>query len=163
MDAHRARQIEQAVAWLAAAVLAAAAGVAALGFGLAPAAAAALALPLMFGTWRVLDAVDGAAPLLPLAAFALEPLPEPIEEDVLLLTEPVAVSELVLTQADQFVVAPMAAEEGELVLDDVLRAPGEDSRVVRLFDVLAMPAPAPQVDASQALHDALSDLRRSLR
>jgi hypothetical protein len=69
----------------------------------------------------------------------------------------------------------------ELLLDDVLAELGPDSRVVRLFDPAAMPTPAelqariarhlgsarpgpaPEVDASQALHEALAELRRSLR
>ena len=67
-----------------------------------------------------------------------------------------------------------------LVLDDILDRLEPDSRVVRLFDPAAMPTPgqlndriqrhlvrgapaAPPQDASQALHDALAELRRSLR
>ncbi|MGZ2411731.1 hypothetical protein ACUXST_001128 [Sphingomonas sp. F9_3S_D5_B_2] len=72
---------------------------------------------------------------------------------------------------------PVAAEE--LVLDDVLAEMGEDSRVVRLFDRAAMPTPGelqariarhidsseqPGLpDASNALHEALNELRRALR
>ena len=72
------------------------------------------------------------------------------------------------------------AEENEpaeepLSLDDILAQLGPDSRVVRLFDPAAMPSPAAlsaridrhlepsQVDASEALHEALAELRRSLR
>jgi hypothetical protein len=69
----------------------------------------------------------------------------------------------------------------ELLLDDVLAELRPDSRVVRLFDPATMPTPAelqariarhlgsggpgpaPEVDASQALHEALAELRRSLR
>ena len=66
----------------------------------------------------------------------------------------------------------------ELVLDDALAPADPESRVVRLFDVSAMPSPgelkaridrhldgppsAPP-DASQALFDALAELRSSLR
>jgi hypothetical protein len=67
-----------------------------------------------------------------------------------------------------------------LDLDDVLHAVGPDARVVRLFDVRATASPAElkarvdrylgqgaswarSPDASQALVDALTDLRRSLR
>lgn len=82
--------------------------------------------------------------------------------------------ELVLTDADRL-------HAGEaLVLDDILAEIGPDSRVVRLFDRSAMPtpgqlrsridrhrsqaaAPAGAPDASQALSDALAELRRSLR
>ena len=65
-----------------------------------------------------------------------------------------------------------------LVLDDILAKLAPDSRVVRLFDKDAMPTPAQlrariedhldmgasdSADASQALHEALAELRRSLR
>jgi heme exporter protein D len=73
-----------------------------------------------------------------------------------------------------------AAEEEPLLLDDILAELGPDSRVVRLFDPEAMPtpgqlksridrhlepgaAPADIPDAGQALHDALDELRRSIR
>jgi hypothetical protein len=84
--------------------------------------------------------------------------------------------ELLLTDADR-------AESGggdALMLDDVLAELEPDSRVVRLFDPSAMPRPggfevridqhlgagpsqSPSPDASQALYDALAELRRSLR
>ncbi len=56
----------------------------------------------------------------------------------------------------------------ELVLDDVLESAGPDARVIRLFDPareseLAARANGPQPDASQALTDALAELRRILR
>lgn len=87
--------------------------------------------------------------------------------------------ELVLTDSDRF--APPEFEgAGELVLRDILAELGPNSRVVRLFDPAAMPtpgqlndrierhlgdgsSPATAPDASQALYDALSELRRSLR
>jgi hypothetical protein len=62
--------------------------------------------------------------------------------------------------------AHVAADE--LVLDDVLESAGPDARVIRLFDPgleserLAR-ANSPQPDASQALTEALAELRRSLR
>ena len=85
--------------------------------------------------------------------------------------EPASLDELLLTD----LVQPSTDEA--LVLDDVLAELGPDSRVVRLFDPAAMPpawehierhvsAEGPQAapsDASQALHDALANLRRSLR
>ena len=69
---------------------------------------------------------------------------------------------------------------GELALQDILAELGPNSRVVRLFDPAAMPTPgqlnarierhlerrdfpATAPDASQALYDALTELRRSLR
>lgn len=92
----------------------------------------------------------------------LEYAPEPLPE--LLLSEPYA---------------PASAAADPLVLDDILAELGPDSRVVRLFDRDAMPTPAqlksridahlgrsaahaPVPDASQALHDALAELRRSI-
>jgi len=106
------------------------------------------------------------------------------EPDELLLTEPVEllltdVVELVLTDADRVRPAQMHAHD-ELVLDDIVAELGPGSRVVRLFDPAAMQTPgqinarierhlddgasptAPP-DASQALYDALAELRRSLR
>jgi len=86
--------------------------------------------------------------------------------------------ELVLTDGDRL--QTPAADQEALVLDDVLAQIGPDSRVVRLFDRGAMPAPgqlearvdghlgkttdeSAPVDASAALHQALAELRRSLR
>ena len=89
----------------------------------------------------------------------------------LLLTER---AELILTDADRL------DQDDVLVLDDVRAEITGESRVVRLFDRDAMPTPgelksridghlgqgsaatAP-VDASQALSDALAELKRSLR
>jgi len=62
-----------------------------------------------------------------------------------------------LAEADR----SLAHAEDELVLDDILAVLNPDSRVVRLFERHPMPTPGAP-DASQALHDALADLRRSL-
>ena len=97
-----------------------------------------------------------------------------VKPDELLLTDIVEPDELLLTDFDRL-------RPDELMLDDILAELGPDSRVVRLFDPNAIPtpgqlndriarhiregsspAPAPP-DASQALHDALAELRRSLR
>lgn len=85
--------------------------------------------------------------------------------------------ELLLTDRYQ----PRAAGADDLlVLDDILAELEPDSRVVRLFDPAAMPTPtelksridrhldrsaAPEgnADAAQALHEALAELRRSIR
>ena len=78
----------------------------------------------------------------------------------------------VLAEADR----SLAQAEDELVLDDILAALNPDSRVVRLFEPNADPTPgqlqtridrhlnqrARSVDASQALHEALAELRRWL-
>ena len=84
------------------------------------------------------------------------------------------VDELVLSDADRWV----DNQDHELLLDDVLPVADPGSRVVRLFDAAAMPTPgelmaridrhlaSPQPappDASQALFEALADLRSSLR
>ena len=97
------------------------------------------------------------------------------EPEELLLTEQV---ELLLTDADRL--RPQRSAEEELVLNDILEKLGPQSRVVRLFDPEAMPTPAQlndrierhlragsrpaaQADASEALYQALDELRRSLR
>ena len=121
-----------------------------------------------------------------------EPLPNRFDEfrivacgdaDELLLTEAVELLlteqvELVLTDADRLG-PPRVRPDAALALDEILAELGPDSRVVRLFDPAAMPTPrelnsriarhlgdgsppAP-TDDSQALYDALAELRRSLR
>jgi hypothetical protein len=95
-----------------------------------------------------------------------------------LFTIPVepTVEELLLTEVH----APKSEVPDALVLDDILAELGPDSRVVRLFDRTAMPTPAQlksridahldrsttevrAPDATQALHEALAELRRSMR
>jgi hypothetical protein len=118
-----------------------------------------------------------------LPAFGVPPI-EPIDE--LLLTdanrlqplEAHDLGELLLTDSDRFHPLERDASD-ELVLEDILAELGPDSRVVRLFDPAAMPtpgqlnarierhlgeesAPTAPADASQALYDALAELRRSL-
>ena len=111
---------------------------------------------------------------------------ETIDDELLLTDADRVPDELVLTDADR-VSDELILTDGDrlhagetLVLDDILAQLGPDSRVVRLFDRSAMPTPgqlrsridrhrgqaaarpvAP--DASQALSDALAELRRSLR
>jgi len=111
---------------------------------------------------------------------------EPID-DALLLTEAdrIGTSELVLTDNDRVQAAELLlvdrvkADEEPLQLNDILDELRPDARVVRLFDRKAMPTPGqlksridshleqapdrPLSDASQALSDALAELRRSLR
>lgn len=114
---------------------------------------------------RALNAVRPEAPRLPVPVFDVREI-DPIEPAELLMSE-------------RHESAGPGAEE-PLVLDDVLAELGPGSRVVRLFDPAAMPTPgqlndcierhlergappAPPQDASQALHDALAELRRTLR
>jgi hypothetical protein len=114
---------------------------------------------------RVLGAVDARPHARPIPIFDLRAY-EPLGETELLLTEWYEVD------------ASVTAEP--LVLDDVLAELKPDSRVVRLFDPASMPTPgelksridrhlaneAPTAgapDATQALHDALAELRRAIR
>jgi hypothetical protein len=93
--------------------------------------------------------------------------------------KPVESSELVLTEAQRLkpVLRSPSLEE-PLELTDVLHEVGPDTRVVRLFDPGAVPTPGQlkaridrhlegglppaSPDASQALYDALAELRLSL-
>lgn len=84
--------------------------------------------------------------------------------------------ELLLTERYQ---APVETAQEPLELDDVLAEIDPDSRVVRLFDPGAVSNPGqlkervdrhlrrrsatPQDDATEALHEALAELRRSIR
>jgi hypothetical protein len=99
--------------------------------------------------------------------------------DLALLAFPESPGELLLTEVHVPAAGPSEVVGGdELLLDDVFVALGPDSRVVRLFDPPPLPTAgelgasidrhlqsqrkvAPP-DASQALSDALTELRRSL-
>lgn len=103
------------------------------------------------------------------------------EADELLLSaeDRLAPEELLLTEADRVAAAPPSEAAEPLLLDDVLAQLGPDSRVVRLFDRKSMPTPGQlqskidhhlgnrtsgvNYDASEALSEALAELRRSLR
>jgi hypothetical protein len=127
---------------------------------------------------RGLAAAGAHASRFTLPTFGLGEFEFSEPEDELLLTDTdrlVPAGELELTDADR-----LDRREEPLMLDDVLIGIGPDARVVRLFDRGAMPTPgqlqskianhlgkaspveAP-ADASQALSDALAELRRSLR
>ena len=106
----------------------------------------------------------------------------PAIADELLLTEPAELllterAELVLTYADR-IGPPRVQPDAEEALEAILAKLGPDSRVVRLFDPAAAPTPGQlknrierhldaekprPSDDSQALFDALAELRRSLR
>jgi hypothetical protein len=163
MEARQVHRIEQEIDVAAAAVFAVAAALAAIRFGPGAAVAGAIAtFGLCLGLLRSIKAV--AAP------FVLEGF-EPAA-----LSPVIRVEELVLTDADRL----HPAGSDELILEDVLANLTEGSRVVRLFDPAAMPSPgelkaridrhlddhggdAGLPDASKALHDALFELRKSLR
>jgi len=140
---------------------------------LAAGAASSAAVTFLFA-FRLLQRIGANSPDFALRTFELPGFGfDEMEE--LLLTEQV---ELLLTDADR--VRPRRSPEEELVLSDILAKLGPDSRVVRLFDPAAMPTPAQlndrierhlrsssqqagQPDASDALYQALNELRRSLR
>ena len=122
------------------------------------------------GCMAALRRIDSDDPGFSLAEFVVE---QPAFE------EP---DELILTEADRFSPEALSDEgdDSELLLDDVLAELNGESRVVCLFDRAAMPTPGqlqrrieehlehassspPVHDESQALHEALAELRRSLR
>jgi hypothetical protein len=124
--------------------------------------------------WRVLSAIAKRRPRFAVQPFKLREL-EPFIEHELILTDADRLNaELILTEADRL------DSTEPLELDDILAEIGPESRVVRLFDRKAMPTAGQlrsrinhhleatelshaEVDASQALSDALAELRRSLR
>ncbi len=103
-------------------------------------------------------------------------LDSPLDDDVLLLDEVVQVPPLIL---DRPYVEGQVDEIAELLLNDAIPQPAPNSRVVQLFAPQPMAtagqladrierhlgnAPsAPTADATDALHEALEELRRSLR
>ncbi|HJU77684.1 MAG TPA: hypothetical protein VJ597_07140 [Sphingomicrobium sp.] len=163
MGAGWAKEIEAIADCGAAAILGAAAAFGASRAGAGPAAAAAAAGVCVLGAYVMLRGIVVREPAFALASFA--PVDADFEE----------CDELLLADADR-----LQTRGEELVLDDILAKLREGSRVVRLFDPAAMPSPVefrdridghakghrsssePQ-DASEALHAALSELRRSLR
>jgi hypothetical protein len=174
MRGHREERIESLVDRLAALALAAAVGSSLfmlLGQALIAAVAAAAAYVICA---RLLGRIQARLPTFEVRTFSPATLDfEALEE--LLLTEQV---ELLLTDADRLRADPRKFDE--LVLDDILAKLGPQSRVIRLFDPGAMPtagqlnarieqhlqaekAPAAPHDAADALYQALSELRRSLR
>jgi hypothetical protein len=144
--------------------------------GAATVAAAAFAYLL---STRALGAVHPQLPKFPVQIFdvrEVEPMnsADLVPADDAETTDP---AELLLT--DRVEPADTTGEE-PLLLDDILAELGSNSRVVRLFDPSAMPtagelksridnhldseiSAAQTHDAAKALHDALAELRRSLR
>ena len=182
MDARLIDRIETTAERLASALFGAAIGYAAYGWlsavlvqprlGVYSIAAAAAAFLLCD---RSLKRVSRGHSQFRLSVFDLREY-DTLGSDELLLTDSLN-DELLLSDADRLA-PPVAADE--LVLDDILGEIASDARVVRLFDRKAMPTPgelkaridshigqasaaAAPVDASQALSDALAELKRSLR
>ena len=139
-------------------------------------AALLLAAAVSYALWTIVAAQSVAAAggvgafAACLAGLRWIPSAAPCDEDAPRCVTPVAD---LLAEADR----SLAHAEDELVLEDILAALGPDSRVVRLFEPGNMPTPAQMKapidrhlegdgtaapDASQALHDALAALRRSL-
>ena len=174
MDARRIERIERGAELVGAVAFAAAVAYAALRFGPLPAAVAGGASFLII--FRILAKSGAGAPTFVLEYFSPQELPAPIEPEELLLTE---VHEQAADPAGELLLDDVfAGPDAVLVLEDVLARLGENSRVIRLFDPAAMPTPgemqtridrhledAPErnAEASKALHDALADLRKSLR
>lgn len=154
-------------------------------------AAAAVHWPIVFAvaagvlaavvSGRLLGMLSGRRSQFRLPSFEL-PEVGAFETGELLLTDAdrldVGPEELVLCDADRLEDQVSAA--GPLLLNDILAEIGPDARVVRLFDRSKMPTPGQlrsridshlgdsrqrqQIpDASQALSEALAELRRSLR
>jgi len=138
-----------------------------------PVAGLAAATAAFVGVHRALGRIAEPSTLM-LPEFAVEELAfaEPEDWPELLLTER---SELLLTE----VVGTPADEDDALLLEDRLEAPSVDSRVIRLFDPRLMPTAGElherieqhlqnanavaYPDATSELHQALADLRKSLR
>jgi hypothetical protein len=168
MNGSKAQTIELGLDLAAAALFAAAIALALVKVGASLFVLGGATAAGLLGSLAGLRRIAAVEPAYVLPDFAVgEP---PIEE----------LEELVLTDADRFVEDVGGQAESELLLEDVLAQLGTDSRVVRLFDAAAMPTPgqlqsriddhlargttAPAIpDASQALHDALAELRRTLR
>ena len=161
-------RVEKSVDLVASALFATACAFAAYAWIDAAAAPVALAetaaagLLAHFLAIRILGKVQPRAPRLPVPIFDVRQV-EPYERFEAAATGPVE---------------PCARGEDALLLDDILAELGPDSRVVRLFDPSAMPTAGElqsridrhregsagrNADAAQALHDALAELRRSIR
>jgi hypothetical protein len=172
MNAAPVNRIENKVEWAASLSLAGA-----VAFAVFSVAAPVLGTPGAVASAAVVGAL---ACLLSVGALrSLAPRPRyPVPVFDLRKIDPAPMDELLLTDDQRVKDEPPGGDA--LLLDDILAELGPDSRVVRLFDPSAMPTPgqlkaridrhlddnAPPTaspDASQALLDALSELRSSLR
>jgi hypothetical protein len=172
MKANQAERVETIVDAAAALVFASAVAFVLLHIWGVPAFGVAVAGLSFFGAFYALGQVEPENQAYENAPFAVREVPVFASE------------ELVLTEADRLYPADEPAEE--LLLTEALAHVGSDSRVVRLFEPAAIPTPgelkaridrhvaarrrgrphhdqAAPPDASQALFDALTELRRSLR
>jgi hypothetical protein len=172
MQAADARRFETGISYAAAASFAAAVGFAVF-HAVAP--ITDFAGMVAAGGVAAMVAYPGARVLLRILEGGPRPFPRQVFE--LVRIEPVERDELLLTESDRF--QPVREAE-PLELNDILVEIAPDSRVVQLFDPTAMPTAgqlksridrhldggtprSPPPDASEALFEALADLRRSLR
>ncbi len=149
--------------------------------GIALAGGATATFALAFAAMRLVPTEEMRLPLAPFEPVLLDEallLDDACDDGELLLDVPAMLDELRL---DQPIVETAAQAVAELLLDDPLPAPAPDSRVVQLFADGRMPTAgqlkqridhhragteraAPVTgDASDALSEALAELRRSLR
>lgn len=175
MRAELARRIEKNIQRAASAAFAVAVGYAAYtwlaGFAVQPQLGAetggAAAIAYLVAS-RALNAVRPRGDEMPVKMFDLRAI------------DPIAPAELLLGVEDRYEPA-VEAGEAPLELDDILAEIGPDSRIVRLFDPAAMPTASElksridhhldgqsssegqSAEAAQALHEALAELRRSVR
>ena len=188
MNAQQVERIEHNVEWIASLLFGGAIGSAVYVFLTAAASArwptgvavAAGVLGAVFSC-RLLGILSGHRSQFRLPSFEVSELGV-FESGELILTDAdrldVEPEELVLLDEDRL--EDQASQQGPLLLDDILAEIGPDARVVRLFDRSKMPTPGqlrsridshlcdPRQrqhipDASQALSEALAELRRSLR
>jgi hypothetical protein len=191
--ARRAERIERNVDRAASALFAAACGYAAFAWfrfttsqPLRAAEAAAAFVVAYLLSMRLLRAVKPPARKAPVPIFDVREV-EPIEPAEIREAEPVEAPVAGETPAEGTAADEPSAEDPSakpddlaLVLDDIIAELEPDSRVVRLFDPKSMPtagelksridrhldsdsAAAQSHDAAQALHEALAELRRSIR
>jgi hypothetical protein len=168
MDTRVAQRIEGIASVAAGAILAVAVAYAVSRFTSSAVTIGAGAAATLFVASQFLRSIGQNEQDLSLAPF--EPAELVIEE----------LDELLLTETDRVDQTQSRDLDDALLLEDVLTELGDESRVVRLFDASAMPTPGQlraridrhlnhaqaqgrTADASEALHDALAELRRSLK
>ena len=141
---------------------------------LAAAASVASGIAAFLAAWYLLRRTGRAAARFPLPRFeGCGIIAEPVSS---IAPEP----DVALTQGVEADHAGQQPAAGELLLDDVIERIGPESRVIRLFDPQRMPTAgelreridrhllagsvrSSPPDATQALHEAIEELRRSLR
>lgn len=165
----QASGLSRAVDLASSAIFAAGSGYSVLVLSGSPAGAAAVATAAFLIGLTILGRIDDA-PRFTMAEFAVEPV-EPSEGD--------ALPELLLTELTELLLTDAIPAGDELLLEDRLIRPADDSRVIRLFDPRTLPTAGElherierhmqsrdgkaYPDATSEFHKALADLRTSLR